>query len=414
MPWPVQIPCTENLFVVANFNADKYRDRPTAEIAEDQRQLEALKLKANLGNKATWEWDGHSRVFIVSKGWEELTGYNPAEVFPIPLAQGVEIEDLFDNLIEDWMNLVALGDRAAVKKGLNNLLIYRRTNTLKLDFKLIRKDGTQVITQTTIQVVWEGRRLMQMFVQNENLNDVVKRYLNPGEAAAAIVHSQSEIKENSEQIREVEARAESLDSKVDRVAALGKLAPLALAALVAFNDFSLSLLGELRRSATIWLNPPEIEQSPSMPSDDFLLNTLSQPQIDALKDILTRYSTYGDTVRLAAYEPGPVPSRYRYLLQEKQSQLEIPFYTTQPVLIGDSPTDLARAERHLSNQPSLYINGKDSYYSVPLTIRRKDGRSQTVFVSIEGDDAGTQRATEAQDAAKRMAAEVKGILDAQG
>ena len=169
---------------------------------EEQKEIEKLRRSSTIGRQASWEYDGKTRQFTVSKAWEDLTGYDAKEVFPALTDSYVQIEDLFDNLIEDWLGLVAESDRAAVRKKATEFLIYRSTNNcITLDYRLLRKDGTERIVQTSACSVWDGPKLVSLFVQTEDLNSLVNRYLKPEKAAEAIVQSQCEIKDNSNHIK---------------------------------------------------------------------------------------------------------------------------------------------------------------------------------------------------------------------
>lgn len=360
-----------------DFNVDKYRERSTAEIAEEQKLLEKLRQKTMADGRASWEWDGQSHQFIVSDKWQRLTGYSKDEIFPV-LSPEMPIEGLLDNLVEKWLGYVFPAQKEDTREKLDNFLILNNSdNYLELEYLFKSASGEYIPLLTVAQSVWKGGKLMALFAQTHRLtnNAHVEKYLKQGHAAVAIATQEDATKVQDEKLKVLKDKIEGLKSF------LLLILPVVAGIIVALNELLPPIAKGIQTSISLFWNPPLVEQAQTSASDGYLLGDLSEETIEKLKNEMRTATPDLGVVQFGAYEKSPVPAKYKILIQSDQEGIGLPYYQPEKSTTADEPTT-GRTERHIAEE--AYNNRQTREYSTPVKILTKGG-SQVGFVLITYD-----------------------------
>lgn len=383
--------------------ARKYRERSTEEILSEQQELESLKYATLTEGKAYWSWDASKAKFTFSKAWQMFSGYPADELYPSNPSPLISIESQLPDFIDDWVALLDESDekKKEIDKLLRKFLLSNHSASFEYACNLRLADGSKKFVLMSAIAVWRKGRLDNLFVRIYDLTG----FLNPANVAKEIAIQKAEIASNAEKLKALTSTATSISPLLAAIfAAL-------LAGLIGFNQFLERFIVESRRTFSLITNPALTVISPKLEEDVFLPE-LSGEAVDALIVELGKYATYGDVVKISAYSPDAIPDMYRILFQTEQGGSGLPLYTTAPQVIANSATDSARAERHLSRSPFLYVDGPTTRYSVPFRIKRMSGDWQTFFASVDLSSPSQSKLTTAQNAMRELAAFAQQIIQA--
>ena len=377
-------------------NADFYRERPTGEILKEQKELEKLRQYARQHGEAWWEWDGDNHCFNVSEKWEELTGYEAAELFPSKLSKRTEIEDLLPHYIERWLKFVEPGYQEEAKKKAYDFLIDNATdNYFDYSYLFRFKDGEYRFILTTARSVWEDERLSKLFVQTRKLN------VKPESLAVQAVRNKEAIEQTQEEL----TKATNAIAKTKKIAnAVGTKVkgwvPIVLAAVIAFGESGgWGLLKSMKDNISFVFAPPNVEQSQDLAGDEFDLDFLTDKTLFDLKQIIQRYAVDGEQIKLGVYTPGIAPEKFRRIFQYDAGRsgplMDVPTSVSENGFIA------ARTENHLNREKYSPTGGP---YSVPLLIERDSRRWQVFFVESTSEEDAAAAAKDIQEILERATA----------
>lgn len=360
---------------MSEFDADKYRERPTAELTEEQQLLEMLKSRTFFDRHAWWEWNAEEPGFTVSQRWEDLTGYKASEIFPQNLSSLSPTEPILDLFAKRWLALMGPDDRATSEDVLKNFLLFDNgENYLKLGYHLRLEDGSYRFLMTEARSVWKDNRLTHIFAETMDIDE----WMKPESLAITAVQTQAKLKKNTADIKTDAARISALAERLTATTkAVATLSPVLLALFVALTENSALIAAQIKQRISLFLDPPKVE-STFLGDDKYLLSSLSDQAIEGIEEELKKASARPDLVQLAGYSPETFPESYKVLIQAKQGNLDFPYSGMERSTAASLP-EATRTERHLSDQPYIGIEGLIKTYAVPLTIINNGGE-QRFFV----------------------------------
>lgn len=400
---------------VPEFDADYYRDRPSEEILEDQSLLERLRMESTLGHHARWEWDRDRYEFIVSKEWQELTGYDPKDWFPQDLSRAVLIEQLLENLIDNWMHMVVEEDRSNLKRAAEKFLLFNNTdNYFIAGYRIICADNTIKNVSTEARSMWRKiggvSYLMRLVVKTQDIGKLVR----PIDQAIAITRNKAEIDHQGKElddsqahIKEIEKQAAETKAKLN--AAIGML-PLIGAFLIGGNELLAKGFKSVKTEWSLRSNPPEILKSPLLENSDPDIAAIDRDAVLAIQDLLASKTPVGDRIKLGSYDTGPTPSRYQIWRVAQQMSTPDSDAGTAPRSTSSSRFESLRTQSHLADQPSTYSESNYYQYSVPLKIFLADGHEKVFFVAIDATDVDDKEEAEIKATARELAGKIKEII----
>ena len=387
-------------------SAQHYRERNSGEILEEQRELQRLKRITLLENGAWWEWNAETHSFNVSGEWERLTGYRADQVFPMNINPSVGIESMLERLCAKWLSFVAESDKPEAKEKIENFLLFNNDdNSFEHGYRLRLSDGSYRLVLTTARSVWEDGRLIELFAQTR---DIEKWYGSNGSVVA--------IAKNAEAVKHTQIQLTELIEKTSGVIPYLKTqAPgfiafcLSMFALIATNI--IPFRRELYKIRQNWQTPLTIDESMTRTAESLFFEKLDDSTVQQVGVLLSEYSFYGESIRLAAYDNMSKPNQVQYLLQASKDPRDSASQFSQHV--SSSPSISRRAQDHQSGQPNLTDDGLISKYSVAFTVVTDDLSTQLFFVEIMngGATVSAKDKIAIEAACKELAARMKKLLD---
>lgn len=387
---------------------------------EEQQELERLRYQSMVDKSACWYWNRETYRFEVNEHWRSLTGYEPKDWFPQNLSRGVPIESLLDNLIDQWVHIVAEEDRQSVKIAFTRFLLFDSSdNYFEKAHRITCADGTRKCVLTTARSVWKTdgniALLMHLVVQSKDISADISTLSKPMEQAVAITQNKVELAEqgkaiagSQEHIEAIERKAKNLETVLKAVLAVIPLfSALAIALGGAFQEFTKAV----KIDWSLWRNPPEVLSAPVENDGEFGLNTINDQTIDQIADLMKRATPLGDRVKLSAYNPGRAPTQYRLLLAAQQGDSELSQYYSSPIYISSSTFTSNRARDHIASRPVVFTEGDLFQYTVPFRVVRRSGREQTFFVGIDARNVDEDQSAEIQATTRKLAANIKSVLE---
>lgn len=251
--------------------------------------------------QAWWSYEAQDHAFTVSPAWEQLTGYDASDYFP-ELNSAIPVEQLLDNFVDRWVELVADSDKAKAKRAAERFLLEGLGDSVfKLDYLLKCADGTEKLVLSQGVSKWDGGRLQSIFVTVQDIDHLRDR----NGAAAAIAETQ-------QQVNKAQA---ALDSLKANLGTISTISALGLAALVSFNNFLEGAIKELRRTWSmigVDITTSEID------ADLFELD----PKVrDAAERKIILAAPPGiSVIKVVAYSVGQFPSEFQPIVEVNYDQ----------------------------------------------------------------------------------------------
>lgn len=395
-----------------NRTADYYRNRPSEEILEEQRQLDRLRTETFTEDLPRWQWSRHKYKFEVSKKWEELTGYKAEDAFPQNLSPKVPVEGLLDNFIDMWLEMATPDCRKYLDKKLTKFIRANHSSAVtNFQYILTCADGTEKAVATKAQSIWKDGFLMELFVQTMDMSPY---YESTSQAV--------EIYRNKKNLKSLEAKAkgqtEDIQSLADRtkklaenLTAMKAILPLFTALVIWFGEEIPELVAAIVQTAGLIANPPAMVQSNDLENDVYSFQQLPEDVKEKVEAVLVKGSPLGLQVKFAAYAPGKTPATYRVLRIAQQDATYSGTRNRPPVSTSNSSFENTRTGEHVSgNRPYEYTNGSSYQYSVPFTLINHQGRQQTFYVAINANSPDEKRAQEIQAYLREAAEAIREIL----
>lgn len=355
-------------------DASQYRERSTADIVKEQRELERLRRVAMMHGAAWWEFHGLDYKFAVSDSWKALTGYELKDIFPTGLSPDTNpVEPKLDNLIDKFCSLVVQSDRQEFKtKAADFLLWSQESQVFDSGFTMRRKDGTEITVWAVAHSVWEDGKLQSLFCQ---LRDI-QRLISPVGSAVAI-------SKTSDKLTEVSGKVKNLSAWTSSVKTWW---PLILIGAVTFVDGVELLVTQTVRLISVVTAPIISARNPMLGTTSLLPRKITSAELDEALSEMKPAGKFG-TVTLAAYGPGVLPGQYQPIIQTSNRQDLLFDQGTRPISLSKNKLVAEMADAHLSDRAFVPELPEGYLYSEPFTITREDGQPQTFFVEIEADDA---------------------------
>ena len=389
-------------------SADDYRNRPSAEILQEQKELAKLRHATLLKGNAWWAWSAETHAFTVAPAWEKLTGYKADEIFPQELSPYVKIEDLLDNFIDRWLEIVADPDRVKAKKAAENFLLFKsKSSVFDLSYLLKTADGKEKLVLSEGRSVWENGRLIEIFI---TIRDIDK-YRTVEEASKAIARNENIAAANAAEIKQVKADSITFQTIKNNAGLISTWGTIALAFLVTFNDLAEQVKSELARSWAIWRSPAVPAE---VPPSRLLPAWLGADDIKKAEEVLISLAPSNiKAIRLVAYSPGHYPALWQVLAEITYGDFE-PVFDWGLHRITDIPEPArAKADNHVSSQSFSYTSPLNELYkeSSPFSIELPNGSVQIFYVEIVTSQIDSSAIEETKSATLSAAADVAAIFE---
>lgn len=309
----------------------------TEEFDRLKAQAERHRILAKANNIAAAVWVAHEGLWV-SEEFTELTGWTAEQ---LPNCEEPATRADVRDVIDDWLQNVHSGDRAAARDSATDYFILRKSQSHSDRYRLLCGDGKYLLVDVAGVAVWEKAKIISL---DFTVRAVKELQVKVEKAAATADQAEATAQHNERSLEQLHFWAKRVIPAIGAVAA---------AIVSAVTVLFLGVRESVQKIAAQQEKIEEVVEDSSnlrITTDNYE-SPLFNARAPEIAILLRSKSQFADLIFIGAYYPSDIPQKSAVYAQYRKSPTT-GWLTTEPVDIRPS---YDRAAFHFSPEGSKEV-----------------------------------------------------------